>query len=58
MVVRIHDRIEEFIKSGMTLAQVKAARPTLDFDGRYGSPDAFIEAAFRSLSEDRQISGG
>jgi glyoxylase-like metal-dependent hydrolase (beta-lactamase superfamily II) len=53
MVVKIHDRIQDLIKSGMTLQQVKAARPTLDFDGRYGSPDGFIEAAYRSLSEER-----
>jgi hypothetical protein len=33
----------------MTLAQVKAARPSLDYDGEYGNPDAFIDAAFRSL---------
>jgi glyoxylase-like metal-dependent hydrolase (beta-lactamase superfamily II) len=53
MVVKIHDRIQDLIQSGMTLQQVKAARPTLDFDGQYGSPDAFIEAAYRSLSEER-----
>ncbi len=51
MVVKIRDRIQDNIKSGMTLQQVKAARPTLDFDGRYGSPDTFIEAVYRSLSE-------
>jgi glyoxylase-like metal-dependent hydrolase (beta-lactamase superfamily II) len=50
MVVRVHDRIEDLMKSGMTSQQVKAARPTLDFDGMYGSPDAFIEATYRSLS--------
>jgi hypothetical protein len=39
----------------MTLDQVKAARPTLDFDGRYGSATGawttsmFIEAVYRSL---------
>lgn len=53
MVVRIHDRIQDLIKSGRTLEQVKASRPTLDFDGMYGSPDAFIEATYRSLSARR-----
>jgi hypothetical protein len=33
----------------MTLAQVKAARPTRDYDTRYGSPDAFVEGAYESL---------
>lgn len=53
MVVRVHDRIQSLIKSGQTLQQVKATRPTLDFDGQYGSPDAFIEAVYRSLSGSR-----
>jgi hypothetical protein len=35
----------------MTLQQVKTAKPTLDYDGQYGSPDAFIEGAYRSLSK-------
>ena len=41
----------------MTLQQVKAARPTMDFDGRYGSAtgpwttDMFIEAAYASLKK-------
>ena len=50
MVIRVRDRIQESIKNGQSLPQVKAARPTLDFDGMYGSPDAFIEAVYRSLS--------
>ena len=51
MVFKIRDRIQDLIKSGMTLQQVKAAKPTLDYDGRYGSPDAFIEAAYKGLSK-------
>ena len=51
MVVKIRDRIQDMIKSGMTLQQVKASRPTIDYDGRYGSPDAFIEAVYRGLSK-------
>jgi hypothetical protein len=41
----------------MTLAQVKAAKLSLDFDGRYGATtgpwttDMFIEAVYRSLQE-------
>jgi len=40
----------------MTLEQVKAARPTLDYDGRYGSDAGpwttamFIEAIYREMS--------
>ena len=50
MVEVIRDRIQDLIKQGMSLQQVKAARPTLDYDGIYGSPDAFIEAAYQSLT--------
>jgi len=49
MVTIIRDRVQDLIRKGMTLAQVKAAAPTMDYDGRYGSPDAFIEAVYRGL---------
>jgi cyclase len=51
MVTIVRDRIQDMIKKGMTLEQVKAARPTRDYDPRYGSPDAFVEAAYRSLKK-------
>jgi len=51
MVAIIRDRIQALIKKGMTLEQVKAAKPTLDYDGLYGSGDKFIEAAYRSLKK-------
>ena len=56
MVVIIRDRIQDMIKRGMTLDQVKAARPGLDYDGRYGndrtwSTAMFIEAVYRDLGQ-------
>jgi len=59
MITIIRDRIQDMIKKGMTLEQVKAARPTRDYDGRYGSTtglwttDMFIEAAYKDLSRRR-----
>jgi glyoxylase-like metal-dependent hydrolase (beta-lactamase superfamily II) len=50
MITIIRDRIQDMIAKGMTLAQVKAARPTRDYDGRYGDPTALIEAAYTDLS--------
>jgi hypothetical protein len=41
----------------MTVEQVKAAKPTMDFDGRYGSntgpwtTSMFIEAVYKSLKD-------
>jgi glyoxylase-like metal-dependent hydrolase (beta-lactamase superfamily II) len=49
MVTIVRDRIQDLVKKGLTLEQVKAARPTADYDPLYGSPDAFIEAAYRTL---------
>ena len=49
MVEVIRDRIQDQIKEGKSLQQIKAARLTLDYDGIYGSPDRFIEAVYQSL---------
>ena len=56
MLVIIRDRIRSMVEKKMTLEQVKAARPTLDYDGRYGTDTGpwttamFIEAIYRELS--------
>jgi glyoxylase-like metal-dependent hydrolase (beta-lactamase superfamily II) len=51
MVTILRDRIQDMIRKGMTLAQVKAARPTRDYDPQYGAnADTFVEAAYKSLS--------
>jgi glyoxylase-like metal-dependent hydrolase (beta-lactamase superfamily II) len=60
MVTIIRDRIEAMVKDKMTLDQVKAARPTLDYDGRYGVPtpywtkEKFIEAVYADLSQSKK----
>ena len=57
MTTIVRDRIQDMIRQKMTLAQVKAARPTRDWDARYGksagpwTTDMFVEAAYRSLSK-------
>jgi len=50
MVTIVRDRIQNSIKKGLTLEQVKASKPTADWDPRYGSGDAFVEAVFKSLT--------
>ena len=49
MVTIIRDRIQDMIKRGLNLAQVKAAKPSFDYDGQYGNPDPFVEAVHKSL---------
>jgi len=57
MVTIVRDRIRRQIKNGMTLEQVRAAKPTLDYDGLYGATtgswttDMFVEAVYRELSQ-------
>jgi cyclase len=51
MIVIIRDRIQDMIKRGMTLDQAKAAQPALDYDTRYGSSTAFVEAIYRDLTQ-------
>jgi glyoxylase-like metal-dependent hydrolase (beta-lactamase superfamily II) len=55
MLTIIRDRVEEQIKKGRTLEQVKASNPSGDYDTEYGSTsgpwttDNFIEAVYKSL---------
>lgn len=49
MVEVVRDRIRDMKKRGLSLQQVREAKPTLDFDGIYGSPDAFIAAVYQTL---------
>ncbi len=55
MVTIVRDRIQALVKKGMTVEQVKAAKPTQDYDGIYARPtltgDMFVEAVFRSLTK-------
>lgn len=56
MVTIIRDRVQNAIKKGMTLQQVKAAKPsyTYEYEPRFGknpawTPEMFIEAIFKNL---------
>lgn len=49
MVTIVRDRIQGMIARGMTLEQVQAARPTMDYDPLYGPGAAFVQAVYRSL---------
>jgi cyclase len=55
MVTIIRDRVRAMVGRGLTLGQVKAAKPTADYDPRYGATtgpwttDQFVEAAYISL---------
>jgi glyoxylase-like metal-dependent hydrolase (beta-lactamase superfamily II) len=56
MATIIRDRVQDLVNKGMTLDQVKVARPTRDYDPLYGSTtgfwttDRFVEAVYKTLS--------
>ena len=55
MVVIVRDRVQAMVNAGATLAQVKSARLTADYDTRFGAnsgpwtTDMFVEAVFQTL---------
>lgn len=57
MVTIIRDRIQDMVNKGMTLEQVQAAKPTMDYDPIYGTnkgpwtTEIFVESVYRRLSE-------
>jgi hypothetical protein len=57
MLTIIRDRIQDYVKKGLTLEQVQAARPTFEYDGRYGITSGpwttamFVETAYKELSK-------
>jgi cyclase len=53
MVTIIRDRVQDLIGKGLTWDQVKAARPSRDYDPEYDggpSPEAFVETIYQSLT--------
>jgi cyclase len=55
----IRARIQDLVSKGKTLEQVKAAKPSFDYDGLYGSDTGpwttgmFIEAIYRDLTKQK-----
>lgn len=55
MVTIVRDRVQALAKKGLTLDQIEAARPTLDFETRYGATTGpwttamFVEAVYQGV---------
>jgi hypothetical protein len=55
MVVIVRDRVQAMLNAGASLAHVKAARVTADYDTRYGvnsgpwTTELFVEAVYNTL---------
>lgn len=61
MVTIVRDRVQLMMKKGMSLEQIRAARPAFDYEPRFGSDSGqwttamFIDAVYRSLMSPLQI---
>lgn len=59
MLTIIRERIAYYMEQGMSLDEIRAARPTMDYDGRYAAeegpaePETFIEIIHNYLLESR-----
>jgi cyclase len=57
MLVKVYARISSMVKAKKTLAQVIAAKPTKDYDGKWGNgflkPDQFVEVVYTSIAKAR-----
>ncbi len=55
MLATVRDRVRKLVRQGKTLAQVKAAKPSAEFDAAWGggyiNPDRFVEALYDDLSK-------
>jgi len=56
MVTIIRDRVQNGIDKKQTLQQIKAAKPTYEYDLRFGrnpawTPDMFVEAIYKTLTK-------
>ncbi len=60
MLTIVRDVVQDLIKKGRTLAQIKAADPAKEYRARYGSDtgpwttDMFVEAVYKSLTREKK----
>jgi hypothetical protein len=63
MLTIIRGRVQDMVRKGMKLDQVKAAKPSFDYDPLYGastgpwSPDKFIETVYHEVAKDKVQQG-
>jgi glyoxylase-like metal-dependent hydrolase (beta-lactamase superfamily II) len=59
MISIIRDRVRDLVAAGRSLEHVKAARPAMGYEGRYGNAggtwttEKFVEAVYRSLMKEK-----
>jgi glyoxylase-like metal-dependent hydrolase (beta-lactamase superfamily II) len=54
MLKGVHAKLSDLIRSGATLEQAIAAKPTAEWDARYGDPTRMVDRGYASLSRTRR----
>jgi cyclase len=60
MLTIIRARVQDLVKKGQTAEQVKAAGPTRDYDGRFGTTtgpwttDMFVDAVYKTIGSKKK----
>jgi len=60
MVAIVRDRVQDMLDRGLSRAEIQAARPTFDWDARYGAESGewttamFVDAVIASLDGDKR----
>jgi glyoxylase-like metal-dependent hydrolase (beta-lactamase superfamily II) len=63
MLTIVRGRIQDMVRKGMKLDQVKAAKPSFDYDPLYGAssgpwaPDKFVETVYHEIAKDKVQQG-
>jgi cyclase len=58
MLVTVRDRIVALLRQGKSLAEVRAAAPTREFDADWGDPEQFVAATYIGLVRHTRELGG
>jgi cyclase len=58
MLVVVRDRLFDLVKKGLSPDELVAAKPTQDFDARYGNPELMIRNAARGMADNARLVPG
>ena len=53
MLKGVRAKLAELVKMGATLEQTMAAKPTAEWDARYGNPTRIVNGGYASLKRQR-----
>lgn len=52
MVSKVYDRVSMLMKRGKTLQEIEAAKPTAEYDAKWGDPKRFLQGLYDSIEKE------